>query len=460
MDTDRGKIEGVLILADESAEWRVAGLSQVDRLSLALNEYASSSNSLDRVPVCVHWTGNLHSSTGLPQDPRLVHLSITEDVEQFSAEMAKGDGDTLVLNTRLVVDREGFARFFESAQGEEEMPVRFLPAGEIYGDAGSYSPLMARITAAGPREKSLAEKPAAQKWFYLRDATEIRAAEKQLLLGTGKSQDGVIARFLNRPISRGVSRFFLRFPLSPNQWTIMATAIPIAGAVFLMRGDRLGFILGAILFQLLSVLDGCDGEIARLKYLESDAGAKLDGICDRLATMLLAVGLGLGLSRQPGITDTLRWFYPWEGIIAALLLGISETLLQRTPIDEDLQRAKPENNRYPAYVRTHRQTFNAGDQLKIWAIKNSGMLLFGEGVTSFFVQVTKRDVFNFAFALFILCGWPQSVLHILAVVAFAIAILAPRELLLTAAREIHRGRSHATASREEQLAAVKKKSAV
>jgi hypothetical protein len=195
-----------------------------------------------------------------------------------------------------------------------------------------------------------------------------------------------------------------------------------------MRGDYFGFALGAVLFELHSVLDGCDGEIARLKYLESDAGQKLDGVCDRFATLLYAVSLGIGLYRQSGIAPALLWFYPVEGVMAALLLGVGETLLSRATIDKVLEE-EPEDSLYPRYLNEHRGSFNTGDQLKVWMIKNSGMLRFGEGVTSFFGQATKRDVFNFGFMLLALCGWPHYVLHILAMCACAIALLALKNLL-------------------------------
>ena len=457
MENDR-QIAGVLILADESSDWRVAGLRQLDRLSLGLNEFAGSLGDRGRLPVCRYGT-DVPRSLGPTENPRLPHLSITDSPESFSAELAGRAGDVLLLDSRLVIGRGAFGAFVSETQRRTNMPAIFVRALEIAVVAESRSAWMSQIAAAGRAMKSRGETSETANWYYLCEASEIEAAEKRVLNETGKSQDGFVARYLNRPVSRPVSRFLLRFPISPNQWTITTTLLAIAGASLLMRGDRLGFVVGAILFHFLSVLDGCDGEIARAKYLDSDAGAKLDGICDRLATMLLTIGLGIGLARQPGIADALRWFYPWEGIIAALLLGVSETYLQRTPIEEDLQRAEPENNLYPGYVRTHREIFNSGDQLKIFAIKHSGMVFFGEDLTSFFVQATKRDVFNLAFALLILCGWPQAVLHILATVAFAIAIFALRDLMATV-RRIRRRRSRVAALRTAQLTTVDKNSAV
>jgi phosphatidylglycerophosphate synthase len=52
-------------------------------------------------------------------------------------------------------------------------------------------------------------------------------------------------------------------------------------------------ILGAILVQAASVLDGVDGEIARLQVRASPWGALLDGVLDRLADAAVIAGLAV-----------------------------------------------------------------------------------------------------------------------------------------------------------------------
>jgi hypothetical protein len=235
-----------------------------------------------------------------------------------------------------------------------------------------------------------------------------------LLRNTSKPQDGLVSIFLNRPISRSVSRFLVRIRLFPSEWTLLLTVFPIAGSVLLTRGDYFGFALGAIFFQVYSALDGCDGEIARAKYLDSEKGGKFDTFCDQAAGLLFAICLGIGLSRQPGIADSLGRFYLWEGITTALLVGISEWLLNRATADDGRDLGDMNTSLYPRYVRV---------------IKGSGVLFLGGGVVKFFVQATKRDVQIFAFTLFALCGRPQWILHILATCAIAGLLLAVKALL-------------------------------
>src|SRR5438094_10543935 len=80
-----------------------------------------------------------------------------------------------------------------------------------------------------------------------------------------KPQDGFVSRFLNRPISRRITRFLLKFPIHPNAWTISIFILPPVAGVFLIRGDYVSIVIGAAIFQVLRILVGCVGEIASRK---------------------------------------------------------------------------------------------------------------------------------------------------------------------------------------------------
>jgi phosphatidylglycerophosphate synthase len=356
--------QAIVILADETADWTVAGLRQIDRVNLAARDY--------------------FRRTGMAApEPLIIHAN--DAVRQLDS---LGQTRVLLLSTRLVP-----ARKFQ--------PL-IVPASE----ALSYLPV----------------KSDPENWHYLASGADIARAARSLFSSTGKSQDGVVSRYLNRPLSRGLSRLLVRTPVSPNDVTLLLMLLPLAGAWLLIRGDYLGFAIGAVLFQIHSALDGCDGEIARAKYLESEAGAKLDALCDRFSTLLFAIALGGGLFRQSG-----SWPYLVEGLAAALCIGVVETFLTRHEIEKQ---SAPD--RYGNFLAAHRQSFNQGDQLKLWMIKHTGLLSLGDGAAGLFSQLTKRDVFNFVFMLLALCGFAAWVLHILAFCACAILALSLKELLAPA----------------------------
>src|SRR5438094_3987201 len=131
-----------------------------------------------------------------------------------------------------------------------------------------------------------------------------------------KPQDGFISRFLNRPISRRITRFLLKFPIHPNAWTISIFVLPLIACVFLVRGNYISIVIGAAIFQAFSILDGCDGEIARARNLESKFGERLDYFCDFMASLLYVLAIGLGLHCS------------CEGIVCAVLVTANELLVR------------------------------------------------------------------------------------------------------------------------------------
>src|SRR5437763_12285729 len=124
-----------------------------------------------------------------------------------------------------------------------------------------------------------------------------------------KPHDGFVSRFLNRPISRRITSFLLKFPIHPNAWTISIFVLPLIAGAFLVRGDYKSVVIGAVIFQVFSILDGCDGEIARAKNLESKLGERLDYFCDFLGSLIYVLALGFGLHHSA------------EGIVCASLIA-------------------------------------------------------------------------------------------------------------------------------------------
>ena len=207
-----------------------------------------------------------------------------------------------------------------------------------------------------------------------------------------KPQDGFISRFLNRPISRRITRLLLKLPVHPNAWTISIFALPVIACVFLVRGNYLGVVIGAAIFQIYSVLDGCDGEIARAKNLESKCGERLDYFCDFLASLLYVLALGFGLN------------YLHEGIICALLITANELLLRSARSGMSVPSA-PLNESF--YARHHGM------------IGRSGLLNLGERFVWWLFQLTKRDMAIFVFLILALLGMAEWILHLWTTVAGA-----------------------------------------
>jgi choline kinase/phosphatidylglycerophosphate synthase len=119
-------------------------------------------------------------------------------------------------------------------------------------------------------------------------------AERMLVRSTRKPSDGPISKALNRPISNWVTRLLLRTAVTPNQISVANFLMALVGAVGFATGHTWGVVLGGVMMQLTSILDGCDGEVAQVKMTESKEGAALDTIMDNASYLSWYVGVGLG----------------------------------------------------------------------------------------------------------------------------------------------------------------------
>ena len=211
-----------------------------------------------------------------------------------------------------------------------------------------------------------------------------------------KPQDGFVSRFLNRPISRRITRFLLKFPIHPSAWTISIFVLPLIASVFLVRGDYVSVVIGAGIFQVFSILDGCDGEIARAKNLESQFGERLDYFCDFAASLLYVLALGLGLHRSS------------EGIVCAVLITGNELFLR---VGKS-KMAVGSSALHESFYARHRAM-----------IGHSGLLNFGERFVWWLFQLTKRDMAILVFLMLALLGLADWILHLWTMVAGASLVL-------------------------------------
>jgi phosphatidylglycerophosphate synthase len=215
-----------------------------------------------------------------------------------------------------------------------------------------------------------------------------------------KPQDGFVSRFLNRPISSRITRVLLKFPVHPNALTISIFVLPLIACVFFVRGDYVSIVIGAAIFQAFSILDGCDGEIARAKNLESKFGERLDYFCDFMASLLYVLTLGLGLHRVT------------EGIACAVLIMANELVLRAGKGRMSVSSSELHES---FYARHHGM------------IGHSGLLYLGDEFVWWVFQLTKRDMAVFFFlvlALLGLAGWILDLWMIVAGASFILSAIA------------------------------------
>ncbi|MDL1955706.1 MAG: NTP transferase domain-containing protein [Candidatus Desulfofervidus auxilii] len=131
-----------------------------------------------------------------------------------------------------------------------------------------------------------------EAWMDIDTIENYKTAEKILLKALIKPEDGFIAKIFNRKISLRITKYLSTYDLSPNLISFFSFFLCIVAAcLFFLKS----YLLGGIFAQFSSVIDGVDGEIARLKLKKSKFGGFYDALLDRYADAFLLLGLFLSL---------------------------------------------------------------------------------------------------------------------------------------------------------------------
>ena len=213
----------------------------------------------------------------------------------------------------------------------------------------------------------------------VRTAAERDAATAALCASLRKSVDGPVSRHLNRPMSLAVTRRLLGTDITPNQMTVVANVIGAVGVWLVFQATWTTLALGAILVHTQSVLDGCDGELARLKFLSSRFGEWFDNVADNLVNSAYGMSLGFATAELMG------WpAFRWIGIASAMAFVFYDCVVYA-------QLALVHRTGNPFAFRWW---FQKTDADLTETFEGGGR---GARVAAFFRALGRRDVFLFAF---------------------------------------------------------------
>jgi phosphatidylglycerophosphate synthase len=91
-----------------------------------------------------------------------------------------------------------------------------------------------------------------------------------------------------------------RTPIRPNHVTLFCFALAVTGGIVIGQGGWLAGVIGMLLVNLGSIIDGVDGELARLKYRFSRLGQWMDTLADDFGNIAYVTGLAFSL-RAAGV---------------------------------------------------------------------------------------------------------------------------------------------------------------
>ena len=157
---------------------------------------------------------------------------------------------------------------------------------------------------------------------YAVAAGDTAAAENWLLKSLVKDTEGFMSRHVERPISLAISRRLVDTGITPNAMTLISAAIGLASAPFFLSAAPVYQVIGAILLLTHSILDGCDGELARLKFIESRWGGILDFWGDNIVHVAVFACMAVGATLATGAAWPIV-----AGIAAVLGAGLSAAVV-------------------------------------------------------------------------------------------------------------------------------------
>lgn len=136
-----------------------------------------------------------------------------------------------------------------------------------------------------------------------RDEAEVRLARS--LKEETAHKDAPLARYVDRHLSWRMSMRLARTSITPNQVTIANTVVGLSSAWMFASPSYLIRLLGALLFLFSIMVDGVDGELARLTMTETRFGGNLDLITDNIVHVAIFAGIFWGCYRMSGSSSYL-----------------------------------------------------------------------------------------------------------------------------------------------------------
>ncbi len=191
----------------------------------------------------------------------------------------------------------------------------------------------------------------------LDDAAALKRSRRALLRrASGKDSDGPVSRWLNRPLSRRLSGWLAERGATPMQVTLGSFALAMLASVLMALPWPWVLALGGLLAQLASVVDGCDGELARLTFRESETGGWIDAVLDRYADAAMLSAFMVH-----------AWFHEHAGLAAAVagMAALSGALINSYTADK-----------YDGWMRSRGrvQRFRLGRDVRVLAMALAAVL--------------------------------------------------------------------------------------
>jgi phosphatidylglycerophosphate synthase len=209
-------------------------------------------------------------------------------------------GLPVIRRTALAASRAGFGRVLIVGATPGALAALEGTGAEPSPDAPADCARLEWNVVVGVRDLERLAAGGSADGVPVRSPADLTRAGRHLLRGLVKDTEGFMSKHVERKISLAVSRLLANTPVTPNAMTVLSVAIGLGGAPFFLSARPAMQTAGALLFLLHSILDGCDGELARLRFQESRYGGLLDFWGDNVVHVAIFAAIAAGWYRAAG----------------------------------------------------------------------------------------------------------------------------------------------------------------
>jgi len=225
------------------------------------------------------------------------HIDFVCDSDEFQFE----DESAYVIQSNLLTYSTTIKAFIESAENEPGNSVLTDTENNIYGLLKLKKSEINKIRKSGDLSVLLAGKSKNELKNLTTDVgymanlaptqESLDSAKEIIFSNVGKTATGWIAVNINGRFSLPLSRQLVKTSLTPNMISVLINVIGILAGPFYALGHP---VIGAICMQIATILDRCDGEVARVKLMETKRGQWVDTISDQVSMLSFYIGLPIG----------------------------------------------------------------------------------------------------------------------------------------------------------------------
>ncbi|MCA9521660.1 MAG: CDP-alcohol phosphatidyltransferase family protein [Myxococcales bacterium] len=288
--------------------------------------------------------------------------------------------DLIVVDWRTFLDQRLLEELFVPIDGEvERLGIQLIHSPLIYPQLIRFPSGLSSLPESffEPELSSSETFEVSRLPTRLRGFDDVPEVADRLILNLclPASQVGVLRAGFSRLMSLPLTRLLAELGIRSNHVSVFSLVLGLLGGVCAALFGGHGLVIASFAFLTVTLLDRCDGDLARLQHDSSSIGAWLDALADDVAVLSFIVGVSLNLR---DLTNE-RWPL-WLGGVAATTTILVFAML---------------------YLRVRLATGSVRRSHYRWAISQrlAGIKGWRALLLRSFRIVLERDVFAVAFCL-------------------------------------------------------------